>query len=80
MDPYDSDSSGFEDEGDYTETGVLLGFASPEATDDTISHLGGWPVCQGHIQTTHHIVARFTDLLPLADVARRKDPASRRLC
>ncbi|KAJ9207321.1 hypothetical protein DTO164E3_595 [Paecilomyces variotii] len=43
MDPYDSDSSGFEDEGDYTETGVLLGFASSEATDDTISHLGGWP-------------------------------------
>lgn len=44
MDPYDSDSSGLEDAGDYTETGVLLGYASTEATDDTISHLGGWPV------------------------------------
>lgn len=42
MDPYDSDSS-LDDAGDYTETGVLLGFASTEATDDTISHLGGWP-------------------------------------
>lgn len=44
MDPYDSDSSGLEDAGDYTETGVLLGYAADEPTDDTISHLGGWPV------------------------------------
>jgi hypothetical protein len=44
MDQYDSDSSGLEDAGDYTETGVLLGFPSKEPTDDTISHLGGWPV------------------------------------
>ncbi|OXV07451.1 hypothetical protein Egran_04785 [Elaphomyces granulatus] len=43
MDQYDSDSSGLEDAGDYTETGVLLGFPSKEPTDDTISHLGGWP-------------------------------------
>ncbi|KAL1986407.1 hypothetical protein VTN96DRAFT_6486 [Rasamsonia emersonii] len=43
MDPYDSDSSGLEDAGDYTETGVLLGYATTEPTDDTISHLGGWP-------------------------------------
>ncbi|EAW09519.1 small subunit rRNA maturation protein TSR4 [Aspergillus clavatus NRRL 1] len=43
MDPYDSDSSGSEDEGDFTETGVLLGYASEEILDDTISHLGGWP-------------------------------------
>ncbi|KAL2000262.1 hypothetical protein VTN02DRAFT_3356 [Thermoascus thermophilus] len=42
MDPYDSDSS-VDDAADYTETGVLLGYASEEATDDTISHLGGWP-------------------------------------
>ncbi|PGH18678.1 hypothetical protein AJ80_04426 [Polytolypa hystricis UAMH7299] len=44
MDPYDSDSS-VEDvgEGDYTETGVLLGYATEESTDDSISHLGGWP-------------------------------------
>ena len=44
MDPYDSDSSGMEDE-DFTDTGVLLGYASGEIIDDTISHLGGWPVC-----------------------------------
>lgn len=44
MDPYDSDSS-LADEEDFTETGTLLGFASEEIIDDTISHLGGWPVC-----------------------------------
>ncbi|KAE8153952.1 programmed cell death protein 2 [Aspergillus avenaceus] len=42
MDPYDSDSS-FDDEGDFTETGVLLGYPSDEVIEDTISHLGGWP-------------------------------------
>lgn len=42
MAPYDSDSS---DEGeDYTETNVLLGYASKEASSDTVSHLGGHPV------------------------------------
>lgn len=40
---YDSDSSGAED--DFTETTVLLGYASKEATEDTISQLGGYPVC-----------------------------------
>jgi pre-rRNA-processing protein TSR4 len=48
MDPYDSDSSGLEDAGDYTETGVLLGYAADEPTDDTTSHLGGWPVFTAH--------------------------------
>ncbi|PGG96858.1 hypothetical protein AJ79_09420 [Helicocarpus griseus UAMH5409] len=44
MDPYDSDSSGMEDDaGDYTETNVLLGYAADEVSDDSISHLGGWP-------------------------------------
>ncbi|KAL2835017.1 programmed cell death protein 2 [Aspergillus cavernicola] len=43
MDPYDSDSSGFEEEGDYTETGVVLGYASEEIIEDTTTHLGGWP-------------------------------------
>lgn len=43
MAPYDSDSSGGEDN-DYTETNVLLGYASKEAADDTISCLGGQPV------------------------------------
>lgn len=42
MDPYDSDSS-FEDEGDLTDTGVLLGYASEELIEDTISHIGGRP-------------------------------------
>ncbi|KAL4936929.1 programmed cell death protein 2 [Aspergillus oleicola] len=43
MDPYDSDSSGFEDEGDYTETGVVLGYASEEIIEDAVTHIGGWP-------------------------------------
>lgn len=37
---YDSDSS----DGEYEETNVLLGYASKEAGDDTISRLGGRPV------------------------------------
>ena len=41
---YDSDSSGLSDQGEYTETNVLLGYASKEPTEDTISHLGGHPV------------------------------------
>lgn len=44
MAPFDSDSSGGEEE-DYTETNVLLGYAGKEAQDDTISYLGGEPVC-----------------------------------
>ncbi|RDW86776.1 small subunit rRNA maturation protein TSR4 [Aspergillus mulundensis] len=43
MDPYDSDSSGFEDEGDYTETGVVLGYASEEIIEDAVTHIGGCP-------------------------------------
>jgi len=43
MSGYESDSSG--SEGNYTETNVLLGYASKESTDDTISQLGGHPVC-----------------------------------
>ena len=43
MASYDSDSS-LDDQTDYTETGVLLGYASQEATEDAISHLGGIPV------------------------------------
>lgn len=45
MPPYDSGSS---DEGeDYTETNVLLGYATKDATGDAVSHIGGAPVCQG---------------------------------
>ncbi|OJD22611.1 hypothetical protein ACJ73_06035, partial [Blastomyces percursus] len=40
MDQYDSDSSGIDD---FTETNVLLGYADDDASDDPISHLGGWP-------------------------------------
>lgn len=43
MSRYDSDSSDGEDE-DYTDTGVLLGYASKEPTEDNISQLGGFPV------------------------------------
>lgn len=44
MAPYDSDDS-LDEEQDYTETDVLLGYASKDADDDTISRLGGRPVC-----------------------------------
>lgn len=44
MAPYDSDSSGAEDE-DFTETNVLLGYASADANGEEISRLGGYPVC-----------------------------------
>lgn len=40
---YESDSSD-EDDRSYTETGVLLGYASTDPTVDPISHLGGHPV------------------------------------
>ncbi|KAK7540445.1 programmed cell death protein 2 [Phyllosticta citribraziliensis] len=41
MASYDSDSSG--DDENYTETNVLLGYASKEPTDDDWSQLGGYP-------------------------------------
>lgn len=44
MPPYDSESSGDEDN-DYALTNVLLGYAAKEAKDDVISQLGGRPVC-----------------------------------
>ncbi|KAI9724949.1 MAG: hypothetical protein M1812_000225 [Candelaria pacifica] len=42
MASYDSDSSGG-DEGNYEATNILLGYASKEPTDDTVSQLGGHP-------------------------------------
>ncbi|KAI1086628.1 programmed cell death protein 2 [Rostrohypoxylon terebratum] len=42
MAPYDSDSSAGEDE-EFTETNVLLGYASKDPGDETISRLGGRP-------------------------------------
>jgi hypothetical protein len=47
MASYDSDSS-IDDPTDYAETSVLLGYASKEAIDDAISHLGGTPVRASH--------------------------------
>ncbi|KAI9757653.1 MAG: hypothetical protein M4579_003378 [Chaenotheca gracillima] len=41
MAAYETDSS--DDDGNYTETSVLLGYASKEPTDDVISQLGGSP-------------------------------------
>ncbi|KAF2760833.1 hypothetical protein EJ05DRAFT_435196 [Pseudovirgaria hyperparasitica] len=41
MTTYDSDSSGAED--NFTETNVLLGYATKDETDDNVSHLGGHP-------------------------------------
>lgn len=43
MASYESDSS-LDDAPDYTETNVLLGYASKDPTDDLVSHLGGHPV------------------------------------
>lgn len=43
MAPYDSDSSAG-DEDEFTETNVLLGYASKDPGDDSISRLGGHPV------------------------------------
>ncbi|KAI1097834.1 programmed cell death protein 2 [Jackrogersella minutella] len=42
MAPYDSDSSAGEED-EFTETNVLLGYASKDAGDETISRLGGRP-------------------------------------
>lgn len=46
MATYDSDSSDGED-GDYTKTSTLLGYAEKEPTDDPINQLGGYPVSVG---------------------------------
>lgn len=43
MAPYDSDSSAGEED-DFTETNVLLGYASKDSGDESISRLGGRPV------------------------------------
>ncbi|KAK6086302.1 programmed cell death protein 2, C-terminal domain containing protein [Seiridium cupressi] len=43
MAPYDDSESSGGEEAEYTETNVLLGYASKDADDDTISRLGGRP-------------------------------------
>ena len=52
MASYDSDSS-LDDQTEYTETSVLLGYASKEATEDAISHLGGVPVSTSPSSANH---------------------------
>jgi hypothetical protein len=54
MTSYDSDSS-LDDQNEYTETSVLLGYASKEATEDAISHLGGVPVSTAHPLLPTHL-------------------------
>lgn len=44
---HESDSSDEEGE-EYTTTNIVLGYASKETTDDSISQLGGLPVRQLH--------------------------------
>jgi hypothetical protein len=63
MTSYDSDSS-LDDQTDYAETSVLLGYASKEATDDTISHLGGIPVRGSHSFTASEsvLIKMLTDM------------------
>ena len=43
MTVYDSDSS-LDEEAEFTETNVTLGFASKEPAGNINSHLGGFPV------------------------------------
>ena len=50
MAPYDSGSSEGEDNDDFTETNVLLGYASGDANGEVISRLGGRPVCSPRSQ------------------------------
>lgn len=53
MAPYDSDSDdGYELEQDYTETDVLLGYADKDSKGETISRLGGRPVCHSSLLLT----------------------------
>ncbi|OMP84277.1 putative 20S rRNA accumulation protein 4 [Diplodia seriata] len=51
MPPYDSDASDGDSESEYTETNVLLGYASKDPTDDTFSQLGGQPTWPAHAPT-----------------------------
>jgi hypothetical protein len=69
MATYDSDSD-LEDD-NYTETNVLLGYATKHVADDSTSQLGGHAV--SCFYPTH-----LSNLLTSADMARRKDDSSRR--
>ena len=75
MDPYDSDSS-LEDAKGYTETNVNLGYASNEPTEDTSSHLGGFPVRRA-AQSSSHGEPLTSSLL---DMARSFNNSSSLFC
>ena len=70
----DYESSSGESDGDYAETGVLLGYASKEATSDTISHLGGYPVrpleAENRIIQLHKLITSKFDFELLSLVFR----------
>lgn len=72
MADYDSDSS-LDDAIDYTETGVLLGYAIKEPTEDTISHLGGHPVSRRHSRRTFRHFSNLDD----TDMARSRNSTLR---
>lgn len=76
MASYDSDSS-LEDDGEYTATNVLLGYATEESTEEGISQLGGYPVCEARLATIPSSLKCL--LIHSAVMARRKDSASGRL-
>ena len=56
MAPYDSDSSDGDTE-DYTTTATLLGYASTDPTDDSISQLGGRPVCNRPVDLSYKLTS-----------------------
>lgn len=66
MAPYDSDDS-LDDDQDYTETDVLLGYASKDSNGgETISKLGGRPVWFfPNILFNKTNYQRLTSLMPL---------------
>lgn len=63
MASYESDSS----DGEFEETNVLLGYASKDADEDTISRLGGYPVSPrtlvNHVGMRRLINRRYTGLV-----------------
>ena len=75
MAPHDSDSSGDEQD-EYTETNVLLGYASKEPED--ISRLGGRPVRPVllHRIISHNI--RDTDKLTSLTLPHRRNGSTQR--
>ena len=56
---HESDSSD-DDTQDFSTTNALLGYASTEPTDDTISQLGGRPVCSAKLSASKICIDRKT--------------------